>query len=107
MKDLSASNFGLLIAYVVPGLVALWGLSFIFPFVSGWLHASPEGQPTVAGFLYVSLAAIGTGLFVSTLRWMSIDPIQRLTRVVPPAWDFAKLQGNLDAFELLNESHYR
>ena len=33
MKPVTTDNFGLLIAYLLPGFVALWGLR---PFVTGW-----------------------------------------------------------------------
>ncbi len=59
---LSNENFGLVIAYVLPGFVALWGVAYFSPTVESWITASQQGAPSVAGFMYVTLASIGTGL---------------------------------------------
>jgi hypothetical protein len=38
MRDVTGQNFGLLIAYVLPGLTALWGVSFFSDTVRSWLN---------------------------------------------------------------------
>lgn len=107
MNGLSNQNFGLVIAYILPGFVALWGVSYFSPTVAGWIAASQQGAPTVAGFMYVTLASIGTGLTVSGVRWMVIDTIHHLTGLTRPAWKFGKLDDKLQGFLTLNEGHYR
>jgi hypothetical protein len=57
--------------------------------------------------LYVTLASLGAGLILSTVRWLVIDPLHHATGVARPAWDFGTLQGKLGEFQLLVESHYR
>jgi hypothetical protein len=96
----------LLIAYVLPGFVVLWGISLHSAVVASWLRASQD-MPTVGGFLFATLGSVGLGLFVSTLRWLVIDPIHHATAVRPPDWDFCQLEQKLQAFQLLVESHYR
>ena len=107
MNGLSNQNFGLVIAYVLPGFVALWGVSYFSPTVAGWIAASQEGAPTVAGFMYVTLASLGAGLTVSGVRWALVDSIHHLTGLKRPAWKFVNLDDKLQGFLLLNESHYR
>ena len=75
MKELSVANFGILIAYVLPGFTALWGVSYFSETVQVWLGSSAGDAPTVGGFLYVTLAAVGAGMTVSTVRWMIVDTI--------------------------------
>jgi hypothetical protein len=101
------TNFGLLIAYVLPGFTALQGLPFVASPPAGWGTATAAPGPTLSGFLSGTLAALAAGLTVSTARWLLIDALHHRTGVRPPAWDFALLARNVQAFELLVEIHYR
>ena len=105
--SLSNENFGLVIAYILPGFVALWGVSYFSPTVESWITASQQGAPSVAGFMYVTLASLGTGLTVSGVRWLIIDSIHHLTGLTRPAWRFGNLDDKLQGFLTLNEGHYR
>ena len=95
---LSNENFGLVIAYVLPGFVALWGVSYFSPTVESWITATQQGAPSVAGFMYVTVASLAAGLTVSAVRWAIIDNIHQLTGVVPPAWNFVDLDDKLHGF---------
>lgn len=105
--SLSNENFGLVIAYILPGFVALWGVSYFSPTVESWIVASQQGAPSVAGFMYVTLASIGTGLTVSGVRWLIIDTLHHCTGLIRPAWKFGNLDDKLQGFLTLNEGHYR
>ena len=107
MKESSVTNFGLLIAFLLPGFVALWGVSYVSEAVRQWFGAPPDSAPSVGGFLYVTLASVMAGLTVSTVRWIAIDSIHHLTGIARPAWDFSRLQENVAAFDMLNEFYYR
>jgi len=107
VKETSITNFGLLIAFLLPGFVALWGVSYASDVVRSWLGASSDNAPTVGGFLYVTLASVVAGLTVSTVRWLAIDTLHHWTGVARPAWDFSLLQQNVAAFDVLVEFHYR
>lgn len=108
MKDVSAQNFGYLIAFVLPGFVALHALAQADPSLAVWLDSISAGDPrTVGGFLYVTLASVAAGLAVSTVRWLFVDAIHHHTGVPPPTWNDARLQDNLAAFEALVAAHYR
>ena len=106
MNNLSARNFGLVISYLLPGLVALWGVSYFSPTLQTWLGSRPSDSPTVAGFLYVTLAALGAGMTVSTIRWMVLDTIHHFTGIRRPDFDYARLEENIHAFDLLVRHHY-
>jgi hypothetical protein len=68
MKDLTSTSFGYIIAFLLPGLFALYGLGF-------WsTHAAEISKPasTTDAFLGPSviflLAALASGLIVSAVR---------------------------------------
>lgn len=110
MREVSGRNFGLLIAYVLPGLAMLLATSPLSPEIQSLLTAAPAGDaepPTVGGFLYVTLASVAAGMLASTIRWALLDPIHHRTGIPRPAWDDSQLQKNLDAFEALVEAHFR
>jgi hypothetical protein len=107
VNELAGKNFGIIIAYILPGFVALWGASRFCPAVALWIAASHQGEPTVAGFCYVSLASLAAGLIVSTVRWALLDTLHHATGVKPPPWRFARLDDRLQGFLVLVESHYR
>ena len=106
MKEVSSSNFGLLIAFLLPGFVVLWGASYFSGTIALWLSGSGE-TPTVGGFMYVTLASVAAGVTVSTVRWAVIDTIHHWTGLPQPHWDFSRLQDNVAAYNVLNEIHYK
>ena len=106
MKEVSSSNFGLLIAFLLPGFVVLWGASYFSETIALWLSGS-GATPTVGGFMYVTLASVAAGVTVSTVRWAVIDTIHRWTGLPQPHWDFSRLQDNVAAYNVLNEIHYK
>jgi hypothetical protein len=107
VRTVSNDNFGLLIAYVLPGLTCLWGVSFHCEPIRLWLGNAPESQPTVAGFLYLTLGAVAAGMAASTLRWAIIDSLHHLSGIECPNWDYRRLQANLAAYSLIVEHQYR
>lgn len=110
MKDVSAQNFGYLIAFVLPGFLIVLSAAQVSPVVEHWLETGPKAGSTaltVGGFLYVTLASVAAGIVASTLRWLVIDSLHHVTGIPPPAWEDGRLQEKLDAFEALVSAHYR
>jgi hypothetical protein len=108
MRDFSDKNFGIAIAYLIPGFAVLIGASEISPTVSGWLGSGgASGDPTVGRFLYVLLASLAAGLVVSALRWAAIDSIHHATGIEQPHLDFSRLGPKIEPFMLIVESNYR
>jgi hypothetical protein len=107
VTELSARNFGLLIAYVLPGFVALWGLSYASEPIRQWLQGAGQGGPTVGGVLYIFLSSIAAGMTASVVRWAILDTVLHHTGVPRPALDFSRLNDHLAAFDRLIEWHYQ
>lgn len=105
MRDITSQNFGLLVAYVIPGFTVLWGFSPHSTTIQSWM--STVNAPTVGGFLYVTIMSVGLGLFISTVRWMTIDRLHYRTGVPRPEWNFSDLSMHTDAVEMLIQNHYR
>ena len=103
----SSTSFGLTIAYLIPGFVALVALAGYSPPIQTWLAFSPSSAPTVAGFFYATLASLALGLTLSTVRWLVLDRLHQMTGILHPIWDFSKLQHHVDAFMVSVDHHYR
>lgn len=107
MSGDASRNFGILIAYVVPGFAALCGLSLIVPELEHWLFGAGVDGPTVGGVLYITIASVGAGMTCGVLRWAILDRINELTGLRRPVLDDRKLEQRLGAFSRLVEDHYR
>ncbi len=101
-------NFGIVIAFLAPGFILLWGASYHVHMVQEWLKAGETGAPTVGGFLYVTLGSIAAGVAVSGFRWLLLDFILcAIFKCKNQELNFKHLSGKEDAFNFINENHYR
>jgi hypothetical protein len=107
MTDLNEHSFGLLIAYLLPGFLAVLVLADSSPTLAAWLASPPDASPTVAGFLYVTMASVALGITASTFRWLLIDTLHHHTGLRPPEWTFRYFHKHVDAFAGIVENHYR
>jgi hypothetical protein len=107
MDDVSGRWFGLLIAYVLPGLLTLAGLIPYSPLLQSWVNAAGHADTGLAGFLFLVTAATGVGLVLSCVRWSLLDSLHDRLGVRRPPWNDANLTANLAAFDLIVEHHYR
>lgn len=98
-------QFGLIIAFLLPGFLCLCGFSVVFPALSGWLMAQPT--PSMGGFLYAVLGSLAAGLVVSAIRWAVIDRIHHATGILAPEFDYSRLTENLLAYQLAVEHNDR
>lgn len=107
LNDVAGKNFGLLIAYVLPGFALLYGLQPVSPVVRGWLAPSPTIPASLEAIFFVTVASTAAGMTLSAVRWLVIDSLHHATGLNRPLWDDAKLQQNVDAFDVIVEAHYR
>jgi len=100
-------SFGYVIAYILPGLVALYGCR---DFQSDWAVFQPAtcgGELPLSAWILLLLGALGVGLVVSALRWLTIDTVHQATGLAAPRVDFGRLHDNLDVFLVAVEHNYR
>lgn len=107
MNLLAGSQFGILIAYLIPGFTILLTASRHSSTISIWLGTFSPDPATVGGFLYVTLAAVAAGMIASTIRWLILDSMHHCTGICRPDFNFSDLHDKIDAFEYLVEVHYR
>lgn len=99
-------NFGILIAFGLPGFLFLAGLPLeARPFTDQL--CSPSSPPTLGGFLYALPVSLGCGIMLSGIRWITVDWLMHLSGLEQPRLNFAKLAPQLPAYTVLVEHHYR
>jgi hypothetical protein len=107
LQEGSITNFGLFIAYVLPGFTALQGLPFFLSSPAAWGNLSRDVNPTATTFLSGTVEAALAALTVSTVLWLVVDTLHHRTGLCPPRWDFALLTKNVAVFEFLVHIHYK
>lgn len=96
-----------MMAYLLPGFIALAGVAPLVPTVAEWLRPVNIGDGWLGPPVYAVLAAFATGLIISCFRWLLIDPTMRLWGVGARCTDFRRLEGRLGEFNYWVEQHYR
>lgn len=69
----SSLDFGTVIAFVAPGFIGFYAVSYHLSTARAWLDAASNKEQSVGVFLLVLLASIATGLIVSGVRQLIID----------------------------------
>src|SRR6266496_198027 len=105
--DSSSKQFGLMVAYLLPGFIVLAGIAPFAPLVAAWLQPLNQAQASLGAPVYAVLAATTIGMIVSCFRWLIIDHIHHWTGVRPPVWDDSRLEERIAAFDYLVDNHYR
>ena len=75
MQNVSNSNFGPLVAYLLPGATVLLGASPFSPTLQSWFAMAPADAPTIGGFLYLTVASLAVGMTISAIRWALVDTL--------------------------------
>src|SRR4051794_17410091 len=103
----TASHFGIVVAYVLPGFIVLAGLAPVFPAVARWLQPVDQGGLGVGPPLYALMAATALGLILTCFRWLLLDHVHAWTGVRRPVWDDRQLHDVLGGFDYLVQNHFR
>jgi hypothetical protein len=67
------ADFGVVLAYIVPGFITLWALSYFVAPVAGLFRAAGEGDNRFLVLFALIVVCLGTGMFLSILRAGTID----------------------------------
>jgi len=100
-------QFGLIVAYLVPGFIGLVGFVPLVPAVGQWLQPVNQGDMGFGPPIYALLAATGVGMIVSCFRWFVIDRLHHLTGLNAPSTDFSRLTERVDGLDYLAQNHFR
>ena len=78
-NHLTGVFFGLVIAFLVPGMIGLYAASFYVPVIRDWfMVAATTEAASVGGFLLVILGSSGMGVFISGVRWSIFDSWRKM-----------------------------
>ena len=90
-------DFGVIIAYLVPGLIVLRGLSPHIPLIeSQFLQLGPQGRP-IAPLFSLAVAAMVAGMILSLVRFATID--------ASFAWPWGSAEGVWGALERVDPNY--
>lgn len=100
-------NFGLLIAFVLPGFVFLWGTTYLEDSPGLTLPLKENRLDQFGALLVLLLAATATGIILSAIRWLILDHLHHVTGIEAPALDYRNLERKQASFMLVVENNYR
>lgn len=103
-KDAIDRYFGLAISYLMPGMVALFGLSYQVTDLRKWFGFVAQHDTTFAGFLFVMVASVGAGVMLSAVRSFVLEDVTRLAK--PKTGDWSKKSVNEVSYQALLRDHY-
>lgn len=76
--------FAVTIAFLLPGLIVLFGIATVYAPVATWFEGAQNG-PTITGFVFVLMAALALNVIVTCLRWTLFEKLAcRWTRPASP-----------------------
>lgn len=109
MKNSLGLDFGLIIAFLLPGFLFLYGLSFSAEDVKNFLDATNLRSTSIGAFFLISLGSLATGLLISAVRWLIVDSILGWIGIGNKALDFGQLryEKKRSGFLVIVENHYR
>jgi hypothetical protein len=108
MKDVGSTSFGLVIAYLLPGLMALYALSYFSAPVHALFTTFLKAESNVGLFLLVTLGALAVGLQVSLVRSLIFQSwLCKGWRLSASDFAFLASEGKLSAFRATVDEHYR
>jgi hypothetical protein len=109
MKDVTSTSFGLVIAFVLPGLTGFYSLVFWSPDVKNVFNTFLTAESNVGLFFLVFAAAVVVSLELTLVRWLFFERCLCRSVKLEPS-DFEKLgasETKLSAFRTIVDEHYR
>ena len=86
LKDVTSTSFGLVIGFLLPGVVSLFSLTFWYKPAADAFHTFLTDASNFGLFLFLLLGALILGLAVSSVRWLVYEVLlARLPGVYGPA----------------------
>jgi len=108
LKDVTSTSFGLVIAFLLPGLAALYALALWAPSILEMFRTFLTSNSNIGLFLLVIAIALSLGLVVTVFRWFLFERWLCKSHCLNPFY-FAQLSNDakLVAFRAAIDEHYR
>ena len=110
VTDLTSTSFGYLIAFLLPGLLGLYALTYWSSTAAQLIDPALKAEANVGPSVILLFIALGVGLLVSALRFFLFEKLLCRKHVFPDKM-FEKLsegQGQkLTSFKAVVDEHYR
>lgn len=108
LKDLTPSVFGLVIAYLLPGLGALFAIAMFFEPAAVLLRAFNDAQSTVGLFFFVVVTSLLLGMQLAACRWIVFEKlVNKKDQLSPTVFRALRLPENAVSFRILIDEVYR
>jgi hypothetical protein len=107
MPNISSRQFGLIVAFLIPGFVGLAGLAPVIPLAGQWLRPANSGGLGIGPTIYALMAATAIGMVLSCLRWLLVDHVLEWMGIQGSNLDFRHIGNHLEALDYLSDNHYR
>ena len=108
VKELTSTSFGYVIAFILPGLLGLYGLALWFSGIDTLLKPALSPETTIGPSFFLLFCALTLGLLLSSARYFVFELWLCKAHKFPGTM-FRELRknGNLIAFTAVVEQHYR
>ena len=105
-RDHLGRSFGLIISFLVPGMLGLYAASLHVPVLQDWFNAAASSQSTVGGFLFITIASSGMGVFISGVRWFCLEKL--ISQGIPTDHDAGqrRTSDTEAAYQNIRRHHY-
>jgi hypothetical protein len=108
LKDVSSSTFGYVIAYLLPGFLAIYALSIWYSPLRSVFESFATAESTAGIFFLVLLGALLIGVELMAFRWVLFDCwLCRRHRLKPIDFEKLSTNENMNAFQIIVDQHYR
>ena len=107
MGDITSTSFGLVIAFLLPGLAVLYGLTFWSENAKKTYQSLLSAQSNVGLFLLVMLAGVAVGLMLTLVRWLVFEFLLCKEHLDTANFKNLHQKERLDAFRAAADEHYR
>jgi hypothetical protein len=104
------ATFGVLIAFLLPGFICLYGLSLSYPDLQLFIDGTNQTTSS-ADFFYTTLASLSLGLVISAVRWWVLDKMvfglfSAMKWPDKVDWDKLNDEKTLASFQFVVQNHY-
>jgi len=108
LKDLTSTSFGYIIAFLLPGILGLYALTFWSPQIGALFQPIFNGDAAIGPSAIFLLLALGMGVSVSAVRFVIFEKgVCRKHQLSPKMFEVLAAENKLASFKAAVDEHYR